>query len=72
MENQSKKPSPSLAALFPFLVFVLVYMVTGIVLNHLGVEMAFYQVPAPAYTMERRDFNSIFLKTTKTEIYAKK
>lgn len=47
MENQSNKPSPSLAALLPFLVFVLVYMATGIILNHLGVEMAFYQVPAP-------------------------
>ncbi|MDU5416922.1 Na+/H+ antiporter NhaC family protein [Peptoniphilus harei] len=47
MENQNNKPRPSLAALLPFLVFVLVYMATGIVLNHLGVEMAFYQVPAP-------------------------
>lgn len=47
MENQNNKPKPSLAALLPFLVFVLVYMATGIVLNHLGVEMAFYQVPAP-------------------------
>ncbi|MDU1643309.1 Na+/H+ antiporter NhaC family protein [Peptoniphilus harei] len=47
MENQNNKPGPSLAALLPFLVFVLVYMATGIVLNHLGVEMAFYQVPAP-------------------------
>ena len=47
MENQNNKPRPSLAALLPFLVFVLVYMATGIVLNHLGIEMAFYQVPAP-------------------------
>ena len=47
MENQSNKPRPSLAALLPFVVFVFVYMATGIVLNHLGVEMAFYQVPAP-------------------------
>ena len=27
---------------------------------------------APAYTMERRDFNTIFLKTARSEIYAKK
>ena len=47
MENQNNKPSPSFAALLPFVVFVFVYMATGIVLNHLGVEMAFYQVPAP-------------------------
>ena len=47
MENQNHKPSPSGAALLPFLVFVIVYMATGIILNSLGVEMAFYQVPAP-------------------------
>ena len=47
MENQNNKPRPSLAALLPFLVFVFVYMATGIILNSLGVEMAFYQVPAP-------------------------
>lgn len=47
MENQNNKPRPSLAALLPFLVFVFVYMSTGIILNSLGVEMAFYQVPAP-------------------------
>ena len=47
MENQNNKPRPSLAALLPFLVFIFVYMATGIILNSLGVEMAFYQVPAP-------------------------
>ncbi len=34
-------------ALLPFGVFVGVYLITGIVLNAQGVEMAFYQLPAP-------------------------
>lgn len=34
-------------ALIPFLVFVSVYLVSGIVLQIRGVEMAFYQLPAP-------------------------
>lgn len=34
-------------ALLPFGVFVGVYLITGIVLNSQGVEMAFYQLPAP-------------------------
>lgn len=34
-------------ALIPFLVFISVYLVSGIVLHLNGVEMAFYQLPAP-------------------------
>ena len=34
-------------ALLPFGVFVGLYLITGIVLNFMGVEMAFYQLPAP-------------------------
>lgn len=34
-------------ALLPFLVFISVYLATGIVLHLKGVEMAFYQLPAP-------------------------
>lgn len=37
----------SAKALLPFGVFVGVYLITGIVLNSQGVEMAFYQLPAP-------------------------
>src|SRR5699024_11174238 len=40
-ENISKR------ALIPFLVFISVYLVSGIVLHLNGVEMAFYQMPAP-------------------------
>ena len=35
------------AALLPFILFVLVYLATGLILNAMGVEMAFYQVAAP-------------------------
>ena len=47
MENKNLKAKPNGAALLPFIVFVLVYLATGIILNAMGVEMAFYQVAAP-------------------------
>lgn len=47
MENKNLKPKANGAALLPFIVFVLVYLATGIILNSMGVEMAFYQVAAP-------------------------
>lgn len=47
MENKKLKPKANGAALLPFVVFVLVYLLTGIILNAKGVEMAFYQVAAP-------------------------
>lgn len=34
-------------ALIPFLVFVAVYLLTGIILQSQGTDMAFYQLPAP-------------------------
>ena len=34
-------------ALLPFGIFVGVYLATGMILNFQGVEMAFYQLPAP-------------------------
>ncbi|MGI5949778.1 Na+/H+ antiporter NhaC family protein [Peptoniphilus sp.] len=47
MESKKLKPKANGAALLPFVVFVLVYLLTGIILNAKGVEMAFYQVAAP-------------------------
>ncbi len=47
MENKNLKAKAKGAALLPFIVFVLVYLATGIILNAMGVEMAFYQVAAP-------------------------
>lgn len=47
MENKNLKAKANGAALLPFIVFVLVYLATGIILNAMGVEMAFYQIAAP-------------------------
>jgi Na+/H+ antiporter NhaC len=45
MENLNKKRSGK--ALIPFLIFIIVYMGTGLILQAQGVDMAFYQLPAP-------------------------
>ena len=45
--NNSKKTSSGGYALIPFLVFIVIYFVTGLILQSQGVEMAFYQMPAP-------------------------
>ena len=37
----------SFLGLVPFLVFILIYLGTGIILNMKGVPMAFYQLPSP-------------------------
>ena len=42
-----EKKKPSGLALIPFLVFVAFYLISGIVLQMNGVEMAFYQIPSP-------------------------
>lgn len=42
LNNKSKG-----SALIPFLVFIVVYLGTGIILSLKGVEMAFYQLPLP-------------------------
>lgn len=44
MENKVKANGK---ALIPFLVFIVVYLSSGIILQAQGVEMAFYQFPAP-------------------------
>ncbi|MDU4715436.1 MAG: Na+/H+ antiporter NhaC family protein [Anaerococcus sp.] len=43
--NREEKISAK--ALIPFLVFIIIYLSTGIILHLRGVEMAFYQLPAP-------------------------
>ena len=42
-----KNDKVSAKALIPFMVFVGVYLITGIVLNAQGTELAFYQLPSP-------------------------
>ena len=46
MENSNEKRGNGLA-LLPFLIFIFVYLFSGIILEANGVEMAFYQFPAP-------------------------
>lgn len=48
MKNDLKsKEKGNFLALVPLLAFVLIYLVSGMVLNAQGVEMAFYKFPAP-------------------------
>lgn len=47
MEKNNLGPKPNGAALLPFIAFVAVYLATGLILNAMGVEMAFYQIAAP-------------------------
>ncbi|GAA0737141.1 Na+/H+ antiporter NhaC family protein [Clostridium oceanicum] len=46
MKNIKEKNGKGLA-LVPFIIFVLVYLCSGIILSIKGVDMAFYQFPAP-------------------------
>ena len=46
MENKIENKA-SFKGLIPFLVFILLYLGTGIFLNIQGVELAFYQLPGP-------------------------
>ncbi|MEA4827951.1 MAG: Na+/H+ antiporter NhaC family protein [Clostridium sp.] len=47
MNSNSKKIKANGIALIPFLIFIAIYLGSGIILNSKGVEMAFYQFPAP-------------------------
>ncbi|MFR7871906.1 MAG: Na+/H+ antiporter NhaC family protein, partial [Fenollaria timonensis] len=44
-EQSSIKPNGW--ALIPFIVFIGFFLLSGIILDKMGVEMAFYQIPAP-------------------------
>ncbi len=46
-ENKVIKEKGSFKALIPLMSFVIIYLMAGLVLNIQGVEMAFYQFPAP-------------------------
>ena len=47
MEEKRTNPKGSGIALIPLLVFILVFVGTGVILELQGVEMAFYQMPLP-------------------------
>lgn len=44
---EKRKVEANFTALIPFLLFIVIYLGAGIYLNAQGVEMAFYQFPAP-------------------------
>ena len=64
MENKSK---PSFIGLIPLLIFVVIYLGTGIVLQMKGVAMAFYQLPSPVAVFVGIIFAFILFKGTITE-----
>jgi Na+/H+ antiporter NhaC len=47
MGNKSGKSISSGKALIPFVIFIAIYLGSGLILQAKGVEMAFYQFPAP-------------------------
>ncbi|MBM7872288.1 Na+/H+ antiporter NhaC [Clostridium pascui] len=47
MENKSNKSISNGKALIPFVIFIAVYLGSGLILQAKGTEMAFYQLPAP-------------------------
>ena len=46
-KEKQQAVQPNGKALIPFLVFIAIYLGVGLVLEFSGVEMAFYQMPAP-------------------------
>ncbi|MDQ0150596.1 Na+/H+ antiporter NhaC family protein [Eubacterium multiforme] len=47
MKKTEETVKPNFKALLPFLIFIVIYLGSGIILQIQGVEMAFYQFPAP-------------------------
>ena len=73
MEKLDKKKGNGLA-LLPFVIFVSVYLISGIILQIKGTEMAFYQFPAPIAAMIGIIFAFILVKGTldeKVDIFIK-
>lgn len=61
MEKLNEKKGNGVA-LLPFLIFVSVYLISGIILQIQGVEMAFYQFPAPVAAIIGIIFSFILTK----------
>jgi Na+/H+ antiporter NhaC len=62
--DHNKKVEPRGYALIPFAIFILVYLLSGIILQGQGVEMAFYQMPAPVASFVGIIFAFIMFKGT--------
>ena len=56
------KPKVNGVALIPLLIFIAVFLGTGLVLQSKGVDMAFYQLPAPVAALVAIIFAFIFFK----------
>lgn len=65
--NDLNKQKGNGLALIPFLIFIAVYMGTGLILQSQGVEMAFYQLPAPIAAMVAIIFAFFMFKGTMDE-----
>ena len=65
--NEFNKQKGNGLALVPFLVFIAVYMGTGLILQAKGVEMAFYQLPAPIAAMVAIIFAFVMFKGSMDE-----
>ena len=65
--NDLNKQKGSGLALLPFLIFIVVYMGTGLILQAQGVDMAFYQLPAPIAAMVAIIFAFLLFKGTMDE-----
>ena len=61
MEKLNEKRGNGIA-LLPFLIFVSVYLISGIILQSQGVKMAFYQFPAPVAAIIGIIFSFILTK----------
>lgn len=67
MEEKKAAVKPKGTALIPFLVFVLVYLGAALFMQARGVEMAFYQLPAPVAVIAGIVVAFIMFKGTLTE-----
>lgn len=47
--NNSNPLKPNSYALIPFVIFVVSYLATGVILDNMGFELAFYAVPSPIF-----------------------
>ncbi|NLY45127.1 MAG: Na+/H+ antiporter NhaC family protein [Tissierella sp.] len=65
--NDLNKRKGSGLALLPFIIFIAVFLGTGLVLQGQGVDMAFYQLPAPVAALVAIIFAFIFFKGSMDE-----
>lgn len=62
--EKKREIKPQFYALIPFIVFVFLYLSTGIVLDLLGYELAFYAIPSPIFILVGILFAFLIFKGT--------